>query len=215
MTLYQGKYRAESNRMPKWDYSSNGIYFIILVLNKRVCWFGEIIDNKMVYSNFGLIVIDEWNKSFRIRKELFQDEFQLMPNHLHAIVNIKEDLNVVETQGLAFPREQQRGLHEETQSLASLRDMNKTELSSDGKTVLKRKPKSLSTFVAGFKNAATNKIDDFIDNNHLGLEKFNRHNRLWQVNYHDHIIRNETEYWKIKNYIRNNPKNWHNDKFIN
>ena len=74
MTLYQGKYRAESNRMPKWDYSGNGIYFITLVSNKRVCWFGEIIDNKMVYSDFGLIVIAAWNKSFRIRKKLYQKQ---------------------------------------------------------------------------------------------------------------------------------------------
>ena len=191
MTLYQGKYRAESNRMPKWDYSGNGIYFITLVSNKRVCWFGDIENNKMVYSDFGLIVIAAWNKSFRIRKELYQDEFQLMPNHLHAIVIIRKDLRG-ETQGLASPKNENKG-----------------------ESSLIRKPKSLSTFVAGFKNAATNKIDDFIDFHNLEIDKFNRHNRLWQVNYHDHIIRNKTEYWKIKNYIKNNPKNWHDDKFIN
>ena len=195
--LYQGKYRAESNRMPKWDYSGNGYYFITLVSNKRACWFGEVINNKMVYSDFGLIVLNEWDKSFRLRKEIFQDEFQLMPNHLHAIVVIRKNLNA------------------ETQGLAPQRDQQQSGLSSQQQSTLKRKPKSLSTFVAGFKNAATNKIDDFIDLNHLNIEKFNRHNKLWQINYHDHIIRNETEYWKIKNYIRNNPKNWNKGKINN
>ncbi len=67
--------------------------------------------------------------------------------------------------------------------------------------------------MAGYKSATTNKIDDFIDENNLQIEKFNRNNRLWQTNYHDHIIRNKTEYYKIKNYIKNNPSKWQEDKF--
>ena len=35
----------------------------------------------------------------------------------------------------------------------------------------------------------------------------------WQVNYHDHIVRNEQSYQRIKKYIINNPKNWKNDTF--
>jgi putative transposase len=37
--------------------------------------------------------------------------------------------------------------------------------------------------------------------------------KLWQRNFHDHIIRNETEYIRISNYILNNPSKWHEDKF--
>jgi hypothetical protein len=37
--------------------------------------------------------------------------------------------------------------------------------------------------------------------------------RTWQFNYHDHVFRNKNEYWLIKNYIINNPQNWHKDKF--
>ena len=36
---------------------------------------------------------------------------------------------------------------------------------------------------------------------------------IWQRNFHDHIIRNEEEYFKISNYILNNPRNWDKDKF--
>lgn len=74
-----------------------------------------------------------------------------------------------------------------------------------------RKPKSISSFVAGYKTGVTGKIDDFIDFHKLPIEKFNRNNRFWQPNYHDHIIRNEKEYWRIKNYIKNNLKNWKDD----
>ena len=41
------------------------------------------------------------------------------------------------------------------------------------------------------------------------------HNRLWQRNYYEHIIRNDEEYQGIAEYIKNNPMNWKNDKLWN
>jgi REP element-mobilizing transposase RayT len=35
----------------------------------------------------------------------------------------------------------------------------------------------------------------------------------WQTRFHDHIIRDENEYWKIREYILNNPKRWDEDKY--
>jgi len=32
---------------------------------------------------------------------------------------------------------------------------------------------------------------------------------LWQSKYYDRVIRNEKEYWNIKEYIRNNPDHWY------
>jgi REP element-mobilizing transposase RayT len=37
--------------------------------------------------------------------------------------------------------------------------------------------------------------------------------RIWQRSYHDHIIRGETDYIKIWEYIENNPRTWENDCF--
>jgi len=37
--------------------------------------------------------------------------------------------------------------------------------------------------------------------------------KIWQRNYYEHIIRNEQAYYRIANYIINNPKNWKEDKF--
>jgi uncharacterized Ntn-hydrolase superfamily protein len=84
---------------------------------------------------------------------------------------------------------------------------------SDDPKQFERKPKSISSFIAGYKSSVTTKIDDFIDLHDLPIEKFNRTNRFWQINYHDHIIRDQKEYWKIKKYIQNNPRNWMDDKF--
>jgi putative transposase len=32
---------------------------------------------------------------------------------------------------------------------------------------------------------------------------------MWQSKYYDRVIRNEKEYWNIKEYIRNNPNQWY------
>ena len=38
--------------------------------------------------------------------------------------------------------------------------------------------------------------------------------QIWQRNYYEHIIRNEQSYQKIADYIKNNPKDWKEDKFF-
>jgi putative transposase len=40
-----------------------------------------------------------------------------------------------------------------------------------------------------------------------------RMGKLWQRNYHEHIIRDEQSYQRIAEYIINNPKRWKDDKF--
>mgnify|MGYP000985317095 FL=1 len=52
----------------------------------------------------------------------------------------------------------------------------------------------------------------------IGVTKFTNNNNLefgWQPRFHDHIIRNEAEFQRIKHYIATNPQNWDNDKFKN
>jgi len=36
---------------------------------------------------------------------------------------------------------------------------------------------------------------------------------IWQKSFYEHIIRNEKEYYKIKEYIKNNIVNWKKDKY--
>ena len=35
--------------------------------------------------------------------------------------------------------------------------------------------------------------------------------RIWQRNYHDHVVRNEESFYQIRRYIRENPGRWHED----
>ena len=42
------------------------------------------------------------------------------------------------------------------------------------------------------------------------VSKWAGHN-VWQKSFHDHIIRNEEEYYRIAEYIENNPARWTDD----
>jgi len=224
MTKFKKKYRIESNRLKGWDYSHNGFYFITIITQNRECYFGTAENRKIILSDFGKITNNEWLKSFEIRSELILDEYVIMPNHIHAIVAIQtsddidnsrlDNTRLIDTR-LIDTRLIDTRLIVETHGRASLRQQQQQYQTENKSRKLIRKPKSISTFIAGFKSGTINKIDDFIDENNLKIAKFNKNNPLWQSNYHDHIIRNEESYYNIKNYIANNPMNWENDENYN
>jgi len=199
MDKFKGKYRIKSHRKPNWDYSNRGYYFITLVTQNRECNLGKIVDGKMILSDFGKIIKTEWYKSFKIRDELFLDKFIIMPNHLHAIIVLGKPIN---------NNDKSNGSHVETHGRASLQPVNQSK-----KQPFVRKPKSISSFIGGFKSVINSKIDDYIDVNNLGIPKYNRNNHFFQPNYHDHIIRNDKSYRNISEYIINNPIKWNDDRF--
>ncbi len=83
-----GKYRDNSMRHPKWDYSSEGAYFITICTKNRTHYFGEIIDSEMHLSEIGKIAEKEWLKTIEMRSDmnLKLGEFIVMPDHFHGIV---------------------------------------------------------------------------------------------------------------------------------
>jgi REP element-mobilizing transposase RayT len=184
--LFKNKYRSDTSRLKGWDYSNPGRYFITICAYNKDHLFGEIKGGIMELSNFGQIALQEWWKSFDMRTELFCDAFVIMPNHIHGIVRIDKITGnplPVGTHGRASQQQQQQQNH----------------------GVAYRSPKSVSSFVAGFKSSATKKINECRQ-----LPK----NPVWQSRFHDHIIRNEIEFHSIKNYIINNPRNWKEDCFF-
>jgi len=181
MDKFQDRYRISSHRLHRWDYSSEGYYFITLVIQNREPILGEIENSKMKLSDFGKIIFDEWYKSFEIRNELFLDEFIIMPNHLHALVVLKKtnDLgnpdNIVETHCPdsnvetydqdSYAETHGADLEVETHGRASLQFPDKIP------TSFHRKPKSISSFVTGLKSATTIQIDVKIANKEFTVVK--------------------------------------------
>ena len=183
MEKFQNKYRIPSARAAWWDYANPGAYFITICTHNRICLFGEIHGGAMYLSPIGQIAEQEWNRSFEIRTELFCDSLIIMPNHIHAVLRIEP--TDVDTHSRAYPR-----------GRAAI-DINHG--------VAYRSPKSISSFVAGFKSAATTRINQYRNRPKLPV---------WQTRFHDHIIRNEQEYIRITTYIEHNPSKWDEDKFF-
>jgi len=218
ISKYKNKYRTDSHRLRGWDYSANGMYFITLVTQHRICNLGEIVNQQMQLSDFGKIVDTEWKKSFKIRNELFCNEYIIMPNHLHTIIILKktDEIDTADGRFGIVATNDQPNVEDapivEKDGRPSLRRENDI-LANNTKKQLNFVclPKSISSFIAGFKSAINSKIDDYIDENNLDIPKYNRNNHFFQPNYYDHIIRNKTEFLRIKNYIINNPQNWETD----
>lgn len=209
MEKYQNKYRIQSHRKPNWDYSAEAMYFLTIVTQHRECILGTIVNHEMVLSDFGKIVEMEWFKSFEIRDELLLHTFVTMPNHLHGIVEIREKWDRMDggTDGGTTDV-----IAAVVDSTATPTDSIDTDLLSIKRNPPIRLPKSISSFMAGFKSAVNTKIDDYIDEHQLNIPKYNKKNHFFQPNYHDHIIRNDREFGIIERYIVNNPMNWGKDK---
>ena len=214
---FQNKYRIASHRRPGWDYSSNGMYFITVVTQNMVCNLGEVVMGDVPavqLSDFGKIVDAEWHKSFEIRNELFLDKYIIMPNHLHAIVVINNGEIMMGNGDGGDGGGDNGGDGGGDGGTDNVDTHGRAYLPHGRASVMPhRLPKSISSFLGGFKSAVNSKIDDYIDEHQLNIPKYNRNNHFFQPNYHDHIIRDEQSYHRISNYIINNPAKWWDDKF--
>lgn len=88
------RYHRHSIRLHGYDYSQEGLYFVTICVNNRICLFGEIVDNKMIKNGIGEIVFDCWNRIPHHFPNVELHEFCVMPNHLHGIIEIIESANV-------------------------------------------------------------------------------------------------------------------------
>jgi len=83
-------HHRRSIRLRDYDYSVAGAYFITICAFQRECLFGEMVDGEMRINERGRIVESQWRQLpghyFNIRL----DEFVVMPNHAHGIIEINE-----------------------------------------------------------------------------------------------------------------------------
>ncbi len=78
-----------SIRKKNHDYCDPGKYFITLVTHNRKPFFGKVIDGKMELNENGKIVLEEWMRTKELRTKMILHEFVIMPDHFHAILEIK------------------------------------------------------------------------------------------------------------------------------
>ncbi|MGO9619892.1 MAG: hypothetical protein ACLPT6_00615 [Desulfobaccales bacterium] len=81
--------RRVSLRLPGFDYSQKGAYFVTLGVKGRQSLFGKIIDIEMNLNECGKIVAASWDDlSSCYNPAIKLDAFTVMPNHIHGVIII-------------------------------------------------------------------------------------------------------------------------------
>ena len=177
---FNDKYRIKSTRLPFFDYSSNGIYFITICTLNKNNFFGKIKNNKVLLSGKGKIAKKHWKEIPKHYPQIFLDEFCIMPNHIHGLIQIKN----VETTNLGV----------------SYSEIIKNDLEKNNLIGLQKWKLSL---IARIINQLKRTTTIEMKNKKLFFG--------WQARFFDQIIKNEKHYFLVKQYIRDNPKNFKND----
>lgn len=195
MTYNPNIHHRRSIRLKGYDYSKEGLYFITIVCQNYHHLFGKIQNGIMCINIFGNIAYQEWIKTPLIRPNISLHAFIVMPNHIHGILEIKK-----------WKGEKNKG--------------------SIGK--FKSPSQTIGAIIRGYKGSVTKKIKIynrgeliFDQAKNKGKDKLqfapteliNFNKSIWQRDYYDIIIRNETSLKNISNYIISNPVNWKKDKF--
>ncbi len=234
MTKFKNKYRIEPNRCQYIDYSAPGLYFITICIINRQCILGDVHQGKMMLSELGNIVKTEIEKMPEYHKRVILDEWVVMPNHVHLLIelgqynyhngvaiNIDGDAgdgcgygggngNVEKIHEFSLPphhpEQQQQQQQQQQPPIYWWHNVNYQPTPDDIKQYrLYRRNMIIPKILGKFQMQSSKNMN--IAQNTQGQKN-------WQPNYHDHVVRDEASYYRIKYYIRNNPKNWPGDSFF-
>jgi len=184
-----------SIRLKGYDYTQPGAYFITICTANRGCLFGEVVKGNMQLNPLGNIARQCWLAIPDHFPHTALDEFIIMPNHVHGIVWIVEkpdDDNVGAKNNVGANVYSPPVGAKNFSPLQSPQQFNDQPRGTS---------KTIGSIVRGFK---------------IGVTKWARKHTdihtVWQRNYYEHIIRNDEELYRIREYIINNPTQWAMDR---
>ena len=78
--------QRKSIRLPEYDYSHPGVYFVTICLQMRRCLLGEIVEEKVLRSEAGRMAHAWWLRIPSKFQTVELDQFVAMPNHIHGLL---------------------------------------------------------------------------------------------------------------------------------
>ena len=212
----------KSPRASRYDYSSPGAYFVTICTQDRFHYFWEVRNCAMKRNRIGDVAHEYRQKIPDIFPNVTVDEWVIMPNHMHGILILNDipwsdgmtDINENRRDGSTGHPLETNILEETTTCFDGTRRDRVPTI--DEKNDIKPIPKwppwwSLWYIINQYKGSVTRQVRKNIDMGEYDLLcdiPFKR-----QKLYHDHIIRNQDAYTRIKYYIQNNPMKRSEDKF--
>lgn len=188
------KHHRRSIRLKGYDYTQPGTYFITICTHHQQCLFGELVESKMQLNQFGQIVRSHWLKLPKYHPHLQLDVFVVMPNHIHGILALTNDVGEGFGNNLS-------DLSDDSVGAGFGNDLS--DLTN--KSAAKPAPTNhgIPEIVRGFKTFSSRQINQVRRTSGVPV---------WQRNYYEHIIRDETALHTIRHYIQTNPANWKVDR---
>lgn len=92
MSHSPSRHHRRSIRLPGYDYSQEGAYFVTVCTQNREFLFGEIVDGAMLLNDAGQIVCQCWRDIPAHFPQVVCDGFVVMPNHIHGILFVVDTL---------------------------------------------------------------------------------------------------------------------------
>jgi len=170
-------------RLPDYDYSRNGYYFVTVCSKNRANIFAEyktsvgaglasarrndnVDDNAFALSPIGKIIEQQWLAIPNHYGDVELDAYVIMPNHIHGIIVIHQTLKRADA----------------------------------------RPAPTVSDIICSFKSRSSVGYTRYVNRNDLDFS-----GKIWQRSFYDHVIRNERSLNAIREYILDNPVNWEQD----
>jgi putative transposase len=173
--------RRKPLRLKGYDYAQGGAYYVTICTQQRTCFFGDVINGQMVLNEAGQMIQQTWDDLPNHYPNVTLDAFVVMPNHVHGVIFIYDSLV--------------------GDALVASHDV------SSHNTKGRPQGSPLPTFMDRFKSMTT--VEYIRGVKTFGWTPFN--GKLWQRGYYDHIVRNEKDLDRIRQYIINNPLQWADD----
>ena len=178
-------HRRGSVRLRGYDYSQAGAYFVTIVTQDRLCLFGDVVGGTMRLNGAGRLAQEVWEGLPRRFPGIGLDAFVVMPNHVHGIIVIDEPVGA---------------------SLVGAQEGDHAGMSDQERATTRVAP-TLGDVVGGYKSIVTVEYGRGVRANEW--QPFR--GRLWQRNYYEHVIRDDEELGRAREYIVNNPLKWELD----
>lgn len=179
------KHHRHSIRLPAYDYTQAGAYFVTIVTHQRELLFDDPVLHRTVEAL--------WRSIPRHFSAVALDEYVVMPNHLHGILWIIDD----NRRGEAFAK---CSASIDRPAVAMLPIDWDSRANASPLHVI---PGSLGAVIGNFKSITTRRINQI---------RRSPGGAVWQRNFYDRVIRHERELAAVRQYIRDNPANWALDK---
>ncbi|MFA5947103.1 MAG: transposase [Patescibacteria group bacterium] len=189
-------FNRRSIRLRHHDYTESNTYFVTICTDKMRELFGTVIHSEMVLNDFGKIAHDEWRNTPIIRPYVILDEFIIMPNHIHGIIDIGP-----RKKGMAAPCP-----YTGPESMVAA-----------PRTFGHPQSHSLGSIIGSIKSAISKRIRNSAYG-HGGAMPVALPSsptlppKIWHTNYYENIVRKYGAIDRIRKYIRENPAKWERDR---